>query len=222
GRVSEDSQSDLLQLDTRYAYVRPGRRQSWQLDAGMSHLFFGGSPLYTATETGVRYLPFSSRRCKPYYGLVLQHQLFHDNSRLNAIEGKASAGLNCGLEASLGTQQITAELALLENAAIKDNRPGGDRGGWQASMAWRVPLGAGDFLSQLSHTRLDDRDSFNPLLAGGDDRWQARTYLLLQYRRQLTTDVTLLLNFFHQYQRSNIELFDNTDTTFEIGFSVVL
>lgn len=222
GRVSEDSQSDQLQLDTRYAFVRPGRRQSWQLDAGMSHLLFGGSPLYTATETSARYLPFSSRRCKPYYGFALQHQLFHNNSRLNALEAKASAGLNCPVESGLGTQQVIVELAALENAALKAVRPGGDRHGWQANMNWRIPLASGDFISQLSHTRLDDRDGYNPLLANGDERWLDRTYLLMQYRRQLSTDTTLLFNFFHQYQRSNIELFDNTDTTIEVGISLAL
>src|SRR5690606_8222191 len=41
GRVSEDKSSDLLQVDTRYAYVRPGQQNSWQLNTGMSHLFFG-------------------------------------------------------------------------------------------------------------------------------------------------------------------------------------
>ena len=222
GRISEDSQSDQLQLDTRYAFVRPGRRHSWQLDAGLSHLSFGGTPLYTATETAARYLPFSDWRCKPYYGLAVQHQLFHDNSRLNGLESKASAGLNCPLQAGRDSQQLTLELALLENSAIKANRPGGDRQGWRANMAWRLPLGNGELISQLSHTRLNDNDEYNPLLAGGAERWLERSYLLLQFRRRLTNEMTLLVNFFHQDQRSNIELFDNTDTTFEVGFSILL
>jgi len=222
GRISEDSQSDLIQLDTRYAFLRPDRRHSWQLDAGMSHLFFGGNPLYTATETAARYLPASSLRCRPNYGLALQHQLYHDNSRLNALEGKASAGLNCPFESARGVQQVAMELALLENGALKADRPGGSRHGWQASLNWRVPLGRGEFLSQVSHTRLDDREGYNPLLAGGDERWLARTYVLFQYRQRLTEDATLLMNLFHQDQRSNIELFDNIDTTFEVGVSLAL
>ncbi len=222
GRASEDSESDQVQLDTRYALIRPGRDRSWQVNAGMSHLFFGGSPLYTATETSARYLPASPRRCKPYYGLAFQHQLFHDNSRLNGIEGKLSGGLNCGLESPLGPQQFTLELAMLENAALKADRPGGDRRGWQASMGWRMPLSTSVVQGQLSHTRLDDREGYNPLLADGDERWLARTYLLMQYRRRLGPSITLLMNAFHQLQRSNIELFDNTDTTFEVGVSLTL
>jgi tetratricopeptide (TPR) repeat protein len=139
-RVSEDSQSDQVQLDTRYAFVRPGRRRSWQLDAGMSHLFFGGSPLYTATETAARYLPASSRRCKPYYGLAVQHQLYHDNSRLNGVEGKISTGLNCPLQAGPAARKLVMELALLENAALKSNRPGGDQRELATiSRSWKFP-----------------------------------------------------------------------------------
>lgn len=222
GRVSEDSESDQVQLDTRYAFIRPGRNQSWQLNAGMSHLLFGGSPLYTATETAARYLPSTSRRCKPYYGLALQHQLFHDNSRLNGIEAKASGGMSCAVRTPLGAQQLTLEASLLENDALKADRPGGNRNGWQATVNWRLPVGVGTFQSQLSHTRLNDREGYNPLLAQGDDRWLARTYLLMQYRRPISPSANLLVNFFHQDQRSNIELFDNTDTTFEVGISLAL
>lgn len=222
GRVSEDTQSDQLQFDSRYAFVRPGRRRSWQINAGMSHLFFGGSPLFTATETGARLLTVSNGRCNPYYGLALQHQLYHDNSRLNGLEGKASAGLNCTPHADAGAGQVTLELALLENEALKAIRPGGDRRGWQAGVSWQLPLAQGELFSQLSHTRLTDRNGYNPLLADGDERWLSRSYLLVQYRQQISSSATLLVNFFHQDQRSNIDLFDNLDTTFEMGVSLAL
>jgi tetratricopeptide (TPR) repeat protein len=221
-RVSEDSQSDQLQLDGRYSFIRPDRRRSWQLDAGISNLFFGGSPLYTAAETAAYYLPASGMRCNAYFGLAAQHQLFHDNSRLNALEAKASAGLNCPLSSTLGTQQLSFELAALQNEALKADRPGGDRNGWQANVNWRLPLGAGNLVSQLSHTRLDDREGYNPLLEDGADRWVARTYLLMQYRRQISSDTMLLFNVFRQLQRSNIELFETSETTFEVGFSFAL
>ena len=76
------------------------------------------------------------------------------------------------------------------------------------------------FLVQV--TRLDDQDGYNPLLESGADRWLARTYVLMQYHRRLTSDTMLLFNFFHQLQRSNIELFDNDDTTVEVGISLAL
>ncbi|HLT64516.1 MAG TPA: tetratricopeptide repeat protein, partial [Pseudohongiella sp.] len=86
GRVSEDTSSDLLQVDTRYAFVKPGTHRSWQATAGMSHLFFGGSPLYTATELGGQYqferplLATASSNCSPYGVGAAQHQFFHDQN----------------------------------------------------------------------------------------------------------------------------------------------
>jgi hypothetical protein len=186
----------------------------------MSHLFFGGSPLYTATDASVRYLPGSSLTCKPYLGLAVQHQLFHDEDRLNALESKLSSGFNCPFPTVSGMQQLVMEVALLENDAQKEGRPGGNRQGWQASINWRMPLLAGDFMSQVSHTQFKDRDGYNPLLDNGADRSLNRSYLLLQYRRPLTDSAALLVNFFHQNQSSNIDLFDSENTTFEVGLSL--
>ncbi len=222
GRVSEDTQSDLLQLATRYAFVRPNRRHSFQVNAGMSHLLFGGSPLYTATDTSLFYLPESRRACKPYYGFALQYQLFHDNSHLNGLESKASTGVNCPFNSSWGPQQLSFELSLIDNVALKSGRPGGSRDGWQFNINWQFPFASGEILSQLSHTRLDDRDGYSPLLANGADRWLDRSYFLLQYRRPLSDRAALMINFFRQHHRSNIELFRSTDTTIEIGVSLAL
>ena len=222
GRVSEDSQSDLLQFDSRYAFVRPDRRHSYQLTAGFSHLFFGGSPLYTAADVSGRYQPDSRFSCKPYYGLDLQQQLFHNDSSLNGLEGKASTGINCPFNSALGRQQLSFEMGLLENAAMKNGRPGGSRDGWQFNASWQFSTSAGEILSQLSHTRLEDEDGYNPLLENGAKRWVDRSYFLLQYRRQLSTRSALMLNLFHQKQHSNIELFRSIDTTIEIGLSLAL
>ncbi|MCB1670482.1 MAG: tetratricopeptide repeat protein [Gammaproteobacteria bacterium] len=221
-RNSEDSQSDQLQLDLRYAVASPGRQRSWQLETGISHLLFGGNHFYTASEAGVSYQLAAARRCRPYLGITLQHQLFHNNSSLNAVEGKAGGGLNCPRSTRYGEQLINLEFALLENTALKSSRPGGQRQGWQSNLNWRASMKNGVFLSQLSHTRLRDREGYNPLLESNAERWTERTYLLLQYRWRLTRRGAMLINFFHQYQRSNITLFDNTDTTIEIGFSIDL
>jgi len=220
GRSSEDKESDLLQLDTRYAFVRPDRLHSWQLEAGMSHLFFGGSPLYTATELGGRYLPRGGNRCQPFYSLEMQHQFFHDQTRLNALESKAALGRYCPFNGGLGPQQLGFELGLLNNLSLKDGRAGGDRLGWQANLNWQLRLPRGELLSQLSHTRLRDSKAYSPLLANGARRWLERSYLLVQYRRPLGPATRLLINLFHQNQSSNIELFRSIDTTFEVGLSL--
>lgn len=222
GRVSEDTGSDLLQFSGRYSFIKPSRAQSWQVDAGVNHLQFGGSSLYTATDVRARYQRASDRRCKPYYGLAVQQQLFQSQNQLNALESKASAGLSCPLASSWGNQQLSFEASFLANTAMESGRLGGDRDGWQLSMDWQVSLPIGEIHSQISHTQLRDSDGYTPLLAGGAARWLERSYALLQYRRVLREDLTLLVNLFYQDQDSNIELFESVDSTFEIGISLAL
>ncbi len=222
GRQSEDSESDLLQFDSRYAFIRPGRRQSWQLDTGISHLKFGGSALYTGVDVSAHYQRASSWSCQPYYHLATQYQVFHNQRRLNALESKAGAGLSCPGSSSWANHQFSTELSFLSNTAIESGRPGGDRDGWQASLDWQIDLPFGEFHSQLGHTQLSDSSGYSPLLANGAERWLRRSYLLLQYRRPLSESATLLVNMFHQNQRSNLELFRTIDSTVEIGISLAL
>lgn len=222
GRSSEDSQSDLVQLASRYSFIKPDRKHAWQADLGINHLFFGGNPLFTGTETGGRYQPASNWFCKPHYSLALQHQLFHQESRLSAFESKAGAGVSCPVAGTDGSQSLSAELSLLNNKALRSGRLGGDRQGWQLNIDWQLALSRGVLRAQLNHTQLDDRQGYSPLLANGAERRLDRSYALLQYREPLPllgTNSSLLINIYHQRQQSNIELFRSNDTTAEIGIS---
>lgn len=225
GRVSKDQGSDLLQLDTRYAFIKPEQDRSWQLSAGMSHLFFGGSPLYTATEAGGRYVYPGSvsinsyGSCKPFSSLAAQHQLFHNQSRLNAIESKISIGMNCQLQLGKNSQQLVPELSLINNNPIKDGRPGASRHGWQFNLDWQLPVLSGAVTAQFNHTQLQDSDGYSTLLVNDAARWLKRSYVLVQYRKEISTDTTLVLNGYLQRQRSNLELFQSRDASLEIGIS---
>ena len=227
GRISEDSNSDLLQIDGRYSFIRPRRDNSWQLDGSVRNLFFGGSALFTATEARARYSTDSSLRCKPYYDIVLQHQLFHNQSQLNAVDGRASLGLSCPINTffgseNLGSQRLNIEFGVLESRAIKADRPGGDRDGWQFTADWEYRLPGRSFRATLNHTRLDDQDTYSPLVISGGRREIERSYGLFQYRQPVEIQgysANLLVNFFHQLQGSNIELFETDDTALEIGLS---
>jgi len=218
GRSSDHRESDLLQLDTRYVFIKPGKSHSWQAGATVSHLQFGGSPLYTASEVSMRYTPASSSVCQSSVGAAMQYQFFHNQSRLNAVESKLGGSLNCPLGKS-GTQQLVSELSVLGSSSINAQRPGGDRLGWQFNMLWQMQLPRGVLSSQLNHTELKDDKSYSPLLANGAERNLSRSYVLLQYRQPLFSDTALLINLYHQKQRSNIELFRSTDSTAEIGVS---
>lgn len=228
GRVSEDTASDLLQLDTRYAFIKPEQNRSWQLTGGMSHLFFGGSPLYTATEAGGTYqfeanlFNGASSNCKPYASAAAQHQLFHNQSGLNAIESKASAGLNCQLITRFGRQQLLPEIGLLSNNAVRSSRTsraGGTRRGWQASLDWQMEMPRGLLITQLNYTQMDDQEGYSPLLANGAKRWIKRSYILVQYRQPLAPQTNLMLNLYHQQQHSNLELFKSDDSSVEMGIN---
>ena len=223
GRLSEDTDSDILQLDSRYAFIKPGRDRSWQLDLGVSNLFFGGDALYTAVEGRARYQARTDWRCKPYYGLAAQQQLFHDQSSLNALESKASVGINCPIGNDNNNQRVTTEFGYLNNKAMNSGRPGGDRSGWQLSAEWQYLSPMGLFLAQINHTSVDDRAGYSPLIADGAERWLERSYVLFQFKRPvrlLGAETTFMTNIYHQDQRSNIELFRTLDTTIELGISL--
>ncbi len=222
GRLSEHTDSDLVQLNGRYSYIRPSRDRNWQFDAGMSNLFFGGSPLFTGTETSARYQPKVSAACKPYSNLAVQHQHYYERGSLNALETKASLGANCPMGSNSGNQLFSAEVAVLANQALKSARPGGDRRGWQATLNWQYISASGVFRAQMNHTQLNDRRGYSELLDNNAKRGLGSSYVLLQYRRPLRADMALLVNLYHQRQRSNIELFQTVDTTFELGLSVAL
>ena len=221
-RASEDEASDLLQFSTRYALIRPDPAHSWQAGGAINHLYFGGSALFTGTEINGRYQLANRAGCSPYLLGAAQHQIWHGQSRLNGVEAKAGLGSNCGIAQANPQQRLSAELNLLSNIAIRAGRPGGDRHGWQAGLVWQAPLGAGSFLAQFAHTQLLDRLGYSPLLAGGARRRVTRDSLLLSYREPIPAlgdNATFVINAFHQSQRSNLELFDTSDSTIELGFS---
>jgi len=109
------------------------------------------------------------------------------------------------------------ELGLLSNTALSSGRPGENRRGWQVSADWQWPVSGGLIRSQMNYTRLRDQAGYSPLLANGADRWLERSYVLLQYQRPIQPGLMFLTRFYHQYQRSNIALFDTRDSSLEIG-----
>lgn len=243
GRISEDEASDLVQLDGRYAYIRPSRDKSWQLSGGLSHLMFGGKPLYTAAEFNAQ---IASQQvlsaCTPFAGAASQYQLFHNQSTLNAVESRLTLGINCQSARTVSAQansallnagsgrsealasrkwwqrmQWTPTVNVLHSEPIKHNRPGNRRTGWQVNLDWRMSLRAGTLSAQLSHTEMDDSDGYSPLLANNAEREIDRSYALIQYRLPVTSQTTLQWNAFWQRQHSNLDLFKSRDRTLEFG-----
>ena len=225
GRISEDTKSDILQISARYAFIRPDAERAWQIQTGINHLFYGGSVLFTGSDFGIRFQPGGDEQCRPEFIAALQHQHFHNQSQLNSIESKLSAGGFCQFAAmgeSGRRQRIGFEVGLLNNDNLDDGRLGGDRSGWQLNFDWQHPLLDGSLRAQLNHTRLHDSNSYSPVLANNATRWQNRSFILLQYRKPVSffgRSSTLMFNLYHQQQQSNIDLFQTLDTTAEVGLS---
>lgn len=222
GRISESKASDLLQLGTRYALMQPASQSGWYMNAGITQLFFGGSPLMTAGEGQIYYLPESGRTCQPFYSLTTQYQHYQHVSNLSSVESKASAGLNCPLTNFNMPQRLSFELGALNVAALQSGRPGGSRDGWQANAEWRLQFPTSEIVLQANFTRLDDRRGFSPLLENGSERRLDRSYIFLQYLRSFGPGKTLMFNLFHQNQTSNIDLFRSASSTAEIGIRLSL
>lgn len=220
GRVSEDTGSDLVQIESRYNYLRPKRDHAWQFGAALGNLFFGGNALYSAAEGNVRYQHYASDVCNHSYNLATQYQNYNDQSSLNSIESKLGAGLECSFELAGKPSAYGLELSVLNNTALNAGRPGGNRNGWQFNLQWQYPLFLGVLSSQINHTELRDTKGYSELLDNGAQRWLKRSYVLLQYRQSIYSNAAFVVNAYHQHQSSNIEIFDSLDTTLEVGISL--
>lgn len=221
-RTSEDSDSNLIQLTSRYAFIKPQDGHSWQITGGLSHLNFGGTGLFTGVDTSARYQADNSFLCKPFSELAVQFQYYQEQDFLNGVESKASAGLNCSNLGATANQRVTVEIGMLDNQALGSARLGGDRSGWQFKADWQILLGSAVLRAQLNHVQLDDNDGYSALLDSGAERKLDRSYFLLQYQKPIAalgSNSSLLINVYRQIQSSNIEFFRTSNTSAEIGLS---
>lgn len=230
-RGSKDKRSDVLQLLTEYAFIKPSKNQNWQINTALSHLAFGGNALFTGTSLGFRYQPGDSGTCRPHFNVALQHQSFRQQSRLNGREARLGAGINCpvaGTDEAQGsdtTHYLGADIAALQNTALDSSRLGGDRGGWQASLSWQALQSDRSWSVQLSHAATSDASPYSSLLDNGAKRQLGRSYLLLQYQQRIRVfgdRASFLLNLYHQRRRSNIGLFRTRDSSLEFGIRLAL
>lgn len=220
GRLSEDTASDVLQVAGRYSRLVGEGSVSRQWGGGINRLLFSGRPLFTGTDARHRFQFGGAGQCRPYLTGALQHQIWHEQRRLDGAEVKASFGASC-LLAGDAAQRINLEGSALHNAELNADRLGGDREGWQILGEWQVALDRGVISTQITHTRLLDDRGFSPLLENNARRVVERSSILFQYREAIAwlgENTQLVINLFHQEQNSNIGLFETEDTSFEVGF----
>ena len=221
GRHSENTASDVLQVAGRFNRLAGSGRRSRQWGGGVNHLMFSSRPLFTGTDARYRFQIDSLAGCRVYLGGAMQHQIWHEQRRLDGLEAKVSLVSSCRLPAA-SAQRINIEAGVLHNAELNANRLGGNRDGWQLIADWQVMLPRGMLSAQLTHTRLLDGRGFSPLLENYARREIERSSLLVQYSetlRWLGEGTRLLVNLYHQDQGSNLGVFRTKDTSVEVGLS---
>jgi len=221
GRLSEDSSSDVTQFAGRYTRRGSPFPHAGQLSAGLNHLAFLGSSLFTGTDASYKGELAEIGRCSTSLIAALQHQRWHQQRRLDGLEMRAGAETSCRF-GSTARQVVTLGAGLLHNIALHDNRLGGNRDGWQASVGWRAAYPQRFFSAQVSLTRVLDSQGFSSLLQTNARRSVNRGSFLVQYREKLDNFVQgleFIANFFHQNQKSNLGLFQTTDSSIEVGIS---
>ncbi len=221
GRQSNNAASDVLQAAGRFSRLVGAGRTSRQWGAGLNHLLFSGQPLFTGTDAHYRFQLNGTAGCRPYLSGALQHQVWHEQRRLDGIEAKLSFGSSCTLRTN-SAQRINFEAGALHNAGLDASRLGGNRDGWQLIADWQIALPRGVLTAQLNHTRLLDGRGFSPLLGNNVRRGVERSSVLIQYRetlRWLGDRTRLLVNVYHQDQNSNLGVFRTEDTSVELGLS---
>jgi tetratricopeptide (TPR) repeat protein len=216
-RQSDTSDAELLQTDFRYGLAIPLRRYRWDLSASSTHLLYGGSPLFTASDARVR-LRRVNDGCQPLAEVSVQHQAYHQQRLTTGFE----IGLTGGVECQLAGRDIRfgIETGPVRNEALKSGRPGGDRDGWVLRLTWQQALAGGALRAQLNLANLQDATGYSPVLQNGARREIYSRQFRVQYLRPLQQNLTLQLNFSHQRQGSNLAPFENRGTAADIGVTL--
>ena len=221
GRLSKDNASDVLQVAGRYNRVLSGRENNVQWGVGLNHLLFTGRPLFTGTDARYSHQLGRIGKCRRLATGALQHQIWHEQRRLDGLEIKTGIGASCPLSGS-SAQQISLEGSILHNAELNGSRLGGNRSGFQLTALWQAPLSQGTLSAQFNHTRLLDDRGFSPLIESNARRAVERSSVFVQYQRDIEwpgNSVQFLVRLYHQDQNSNVGLFETEDTSFELGVS---
>lgn len=221
GRMSENTGSDILQINGRYNRLSGSGRKSWQWGGGLNHLFLSDYSLFTGTDAYYRFQIGDFASCQSYTIGALQHQFWHEQRPLNGIEAKLGLGGDCPLQGG-ASQRVSVEGSLLFDGALSDNRLGGNRAGWQFRAEWQIALANGLLSAQLNHARLLDGHGYSPLLGNNVRRSVERSFALIQYIRPFEwfgISTQFKINLYHQNQRSNLELFGTKDSSLEAGLS---
>ena len=217
GRFNKSNAPDIGQLTGRYSQIKEYRRFNIVQGTGLSHLSFAGQKLFTGIDLTARVeAKRGSSYCSEYVKGALQKQVWHSQRLLDGVELKAGAGSYC----EFGPESIAVELNAIGNLERNDNRLGGNRAGWQALGRWLRPISSGAIVAQLEFASILDERGYSPLLSDNARRRIERSSASVQYNRPIYLmhgDADIFVNLYYQTQKSNLGLFNISDTEITVG-----
>lgn len=220
GRFSEDRPSDVIQTSFNYSALKVGQAVDRREGFGITHLNLRDRSLFSAANLSQRFeFSDAGSRCLRFINTEIQHQTWHVQRRLDGVEAEAGIGGLCSFP-NLEGNSFGLELSVIKNFSTYDTRLGGDRLGWQLLGQWQKRVGKGLMTAQAEMASLQDSEGYSVLLDNNSRRSISRRSLLVQYRYPHSISGVpseLMLNFFHQDQRSNLDLFQITDTSLSVG-----
>ena len=184
-RFAEDSRYELVQASTQANISQASDRPRWDAVAGLDHVVFGGSTIFSSATARARYIFKQTVSCGFYPRFAAQYQYFHTQSTLSGIEMALGLGADCAFYAGGQRNRLAFELTALTNQATEANRLGRDRDGWRMNLIWRRAIGAGEILGQYVLTQLNDDAGYSPLFDQGAKRKESLNSVFFQYMRPL-------------------------------------
>ncbi|MDG2422302.1 MAG: hypothetical protein P8N40_11440 [Gammaproteobacteria bacterium] len=223
GRFGDDERHNILQAATQLVISEAGDAPRWALQLDSGQLNYGGNPIFRSTTLRGSYRLTQIRNCGIYSRLAAQYQSYKAQRILGGIETSAGLGLDCTIGLSGADSRLGLEIAALNNKSSDSARLGGDRNGWQANLAWRKQVGAGQLLVQYSHTELNDDYGYSPLFRDGARRQEGLGSAYISYSQRLPAlgaGVGFIANVYYHEQQNTIALFRARGASAEIGLSL--
>ena len=222
GRFGENSNYEMLQASSQFAFAQSGDNPRWNAVLGFDHLNYGGKAIFSSSTIRASYLARQGKACGIYPRLALQYQHFHTQESLSGIESSLGVGVDCQLPIGKTVSRLAVEVTALTNTALKVSRLGQDRNGWQVNLAWRRQVGPGQASAQYSFTDLNDDEGYSPIFDDGARRQESLSSIYLQYTiptRRLGAAAQIVTSISYYNQDSTVGLFRTQGANVEIGIN---
>lgn len=200
-RVSQDRNSDRQQVIIGYRHRQHLESGKLIWNANIDYNHFGGNPLYSDNEIGIRY-EYERHACQPLIQASATYRHFYRDDELDANLLQVGGGVSC----HLGNNKINVVLEHTRNWELR-HRAGGDSRNIEMRIQWQRPLAGGFINGALRYGRNDDSEGYSELLNNNAKRYIRQKYLDLAYLKPLSDDLEGSISFNYTQYDSNLALF---------------